>query len=118
MEGVYLAACHKPFAILYRFATWWITVRPLRRIRHRSRRSFLRAAWLEADPNSLYSKHRGGRIRFMVLTDTEVRVLGSLIDKEITTPDYYPLSLNALMVACNQSSNRNPVMYLDEATVA
>ena len=53
-----------------------------------------------------------------ILDDVEVRVLGSLIEKEITTPDYYPLSLNALMAACNQSSNRNPVMHLDEATVA
>jgi uncharacterized protein YceH (UPF0502 family) len=40
-----------------------------------------------------------------------------LIEKEITTPDYYPLSLNALMAACNQSSNRNPVVHYDEATV-
>ena len=53
-----------------------------------------------------------------ILNDAEVRVLGALIEKEITTPDYYPLSLNALMVACNQSSNRNPVMHLDEDTVA
>ncbi len=52
------------------------------------------------------------------LSDTEVRVLGSLIEKEITTPDYYPLSLNALMAACNQSSNRNPVVHFDENTVA
>ena len=52
------------------------------------------------------------------LTDTEVRVLGALIEKEITTPDYYPLSLNALMAACNQSSNRNPVVHYDEGTVA
>jgi uncharacterized protein len=52
------------------------------------------------------------------LTDAEVRVLGSLIEKEITTPDYYPLSLNALLAACNQSSNRNPVVQFDEATVA
>jgi uncharacterized protein YceH (UPF0502 family) len=51
-------------------------------------------------------------------TDTEVRVLGALIEKEITTPDYYPLSLNALVAACNQSSNRNPVMHLDETAVA
>jgi len=51
------------------------------------------------------------------LNDVEVRVLGSLIEKEITTPDYYPLSLNALMAACNQSSNRNPVVHLDEDTV-
>ena len=51
------------------------------------------------------------------LNDTEVRVLGSLIEKEITTPDYYPLSLNALVAACNQSSNRNPVSHFDENTV-
>ena len=52
------------------------------------------------------------------LNDTEVRVLGSLIEKEITTPDYYPLSLNALVAACNQSSNRNPVAHFDEDAVA
>lgn len=51
------------------------------------------------------------------LTDTEVRVLGALIEKEITTPDNYPLSLNALVSACNQSSNRNPITHFDEATV-
>lgn len=45
-------------------------------------------------------------------------MLGALIEKEITTPDYYPLSLNALVAACNQSSNRNPVMHLDEGAVA
>ena len=44
------------------------------------------------------------------LTETEVRVLGSLIEKDITTPEYYPLSLNALLNACNQKSNRDPVM--------
>lgn len=54
----------------------------------------------------------------MELTDNEARVLGCLIEKEITTPDYYPLSLNALVAACNQSSNRNPVVHLDESTVA
>jgi uncharacterized protein YceH (UPF0502 family) len=52
-----------------------------------------------------------------ILTGVEVRVLGSLIEKEITTPDYYPLSLNALVAACNQSSNRHPVMHLDEGVV-
>src|SRR5438132_3288139 len=51
------------------------------------------------------------------LTETEVRVLGSLIEKEIPTPEYYPLSLNALVNACNQKSNRDPVMNLDEAAV-
>ena len=53
----------------------------------------------------------------LLLSDREVRVLGALIEKEITTPDYYPLSLNALMNACNQKSNRHPVMALDEAAV-
>src|SRR5436309_4008086 len=52
------------------------------------------------------------------LSDVEIRVLGSLVEKEITTPEYYPLSLNALVAACNQASNRNPVTHLDEATVA
>jgi uncharacterized protein YceH (UPF0502 family) len=52
------------------------------------------------------------------LSDVEVRVLGSLIEKEITTPDYYPLSLNSVVAACNQSSNRNPVTHFDEDTVA
>lgn len=47
-----------------------------------------------------------------------VRVLGSLIEKEITTPDNYPLTLNALVAACNQSSNRDPVLALDEASVS
>jgi hypothetical protein len=51
------------------------------------------------------------------LTDTEVRVLGALIEKDITTPEYYPLSLNALVNACNQKSNRDPVMQLDEDAV-
>src|SRR5262245_23473180 len=61
---------------------------------------------------------RGALIVEHILNDTEVRVLGSLIEKEITTPDYYPLSLNALTAACNQSSNRNPVTHFDENTVA
>ena len=51
------------------------------------------------------------------LTPAECRVLGCLIEKEITTPEYYPLSLNALINACNQRSNREPVMDLDEETV-
>jgi uncharacterized protein YceH (UPF0502 family) len=51
------------------------------------------------------------------LTETEVRVLGSLIEKDITTPEYYPLSLNALLNACNQKTNREPVMQLDEDAV-
>jgi uncharacterized protein YceH (UPF0502 family) len=51
------------------------------------------------------------------LSDVEVRVLGALVEKEITTPEYYPLSLNALTNACNQKSNRDPVMTLDEDAV-
>jgi uncharacterized protein len=47
-----------------------------------------------------------------------VRVIGALIEKEITTPDNYPLTLNALVGACNQTSNRDPVMSLDDATVS
>jgi hypothetical protein len=52
-----------------------------------------------------------------LLNDVETRVLGSLIEKDITTPDYYPLSLNALVNACNQKNNRDPLMNLDEAAV-
>jgi len=51
------------------------------------------------------------------MNETEVRVLGALVEKEITTPEYYPLSLNALVNACNQKSNREPVMNLDEDAV-
>jgi uncharacterized protein len=51
------------------------------------------------------------------LTTAEARVLGALMEKEVTTPEYYPLSLNALINACNQKSNREPVMELDEETV-
>lgn len=51
------------------------------------------------------------------LSDIEARVLGALVEKEITTPEYYPLSLNALVNACNQKSNREPVMTLDEDAV-
>jgi uncharacterized protein YceH (UPF0502 family) len=53
----------------------------------------------------------------VLLTEIETRVLGSLIEKDITTPDYYPLSLNALVNACNQKNNRDPVMTLDELAV-
>jgi uncharacterized protein len=51
------------------------------------------------------------------LSSTEVRVLGALVEKEITTPEYYPLSLNALVNACNQKSNREPVLTLDDEAV-
>jgi len=53
----------------------------------------------------------------IVLSEVEARVLGALIEKDITTPDYYPLSLNALVNACNQKNNRDPVMSLEENTV-
>ena len=51
------------------------------------------------------------------LNEVEVRILGALLEKEVTTPDNYPLSISALMAACNQSSNRDPVMELDESTL-
>jgi len=52
-----------------------------------------------------------------LLTPTEVRVLGSLIEKQITTPEYYPLTLNSLTAACNQKNNRNPITSLAESEV-
>src|SRR6185369_10773392 len=54
----------------------------------------------------------------VILTETEVRVLGSLIEKQLTTPEYYPLTLNALVAACNQKNNREPVVSYDEQTVS
>src|ERR1700731_2761236 len=53
----------------------------------------------------------------ILLSDVETRGLGALVEKDVTTPDYYPLSLNALVNACNQKNNRDPVMNLDEDTV-
>jgi uncharacterized protein YceH (UPF0502 family) len=53
----------------------------------------------------------------IVLSDVEARVLGCLVEKDITTPEYYPLSLNALIHACNQKSNRDPLMNLEEGAV-
>jgi len=53
----------------------------------------------------------------IILNEVETRVLGSLVEKDVTTPDYYPLSLNALVNACNQKNNRDPVMNLDEDAV-
>lgn len=53
----------------------------------------------------------------LFLHPIEVRVLGSLLEKEITTPEYYPLSLNALVNACNQKSNRDPIVNFDQETV-
>jgi len=53
----------------------------------------------------------------ILLNPVEARVLGALVEKEVTTPEYYPLSLNALVNACNQKNNREPVMSLDEDAV-
>src|SRR6186713_3076829 len=53
----------------------------------------------------------------MQLTVTEARVLGSLVEKQLTTPEYYPLTLNSLTAACNQKSNRDPMMSLTETEV-
>src|SRR6202167_5422703 len=52
------------------------------------------------------------------LTEIEARILGAVLEKEITTPEYYPLSLNALVNACNQKSNRDPEMHLDDDAVS
>lgn len=52
-----------------------------------------------------------------ILSENEVRVLGALIEKQITTPEYYPLTLNSLTAACNQKNNRSPVMSLTESEV-
>jgi uncharacterized protein len=52
------------------------------------------------------------------LSEIETRIIGALVEKELTTPDYYPLSLNALVNACNQKSNREPEMKLDDSTVS
>ncbi|MGD9562023.1 MAG: YceH family protein [Pyrinomonadaceae bacterium] len=51
------------------------------------------------------------------INETEARILGSLVEKQLTTPEYYPLTLNALTAACNQKSNRDPVMSLDESSI-
>ena len=53
-----------------------------------------------------------------ILSAEEVRVVGALVEKQVTTPEYYPLTLNALVNACNQISNRDPVVSYDEQTVA
>src|SRR5258706_7910135 len=66
---------------------------------------------------SLQSERSPTESMELSLTENEVRVLGSLIEKDITTPEYYPLSLNALVNACNQKSNRDPYMQLDEDAV-
>lgn len=57
------------------------------------------------------------RIVLPILTDKEIRVLGSLIEKSKTTPDYYPMTVNAIRLACNQKTSRSPIVEYDEATV-
>lgn len=52
-----------------------------------------------------------------ILNETEARIVGALVEKQLTTPEYYPLTLNALVTACNQKNNREPVTSLDEAAV-
>jgi uncharacterized protein len=52
------------------------------------------------------------------LTETEARIIGALVEKQLTTPEYYPLTLNALVAACNQKTNREPVVNYDEQTVS
>ena len=71
----------------------------------------------QEEPVELKSQLIPSMDKKVILTEIETRVLGSLIEKDITTPDYYPLSLNALVNACNQKNNREPVMSLDEAAV-
>jgi uncharacterized protein len=58
-----------------------------------------------------------GSVPAVDLDDVEIRILGCLIEKQRTTPDQYPLSLNALRLACNQATNRDPVVDYDEATI-
>src|SRR5437016_8373703 len=60
---------------------------------------------------------RGAITVDVILNEIEARVIGSMIEKKLTTPDYYPLTLNALTNACNQISNRDPVVSFDEQTV-
>jgi uncharacterized protein YceH (UPF0502 family) len=78
-------------------------------------------------PNALAALAKSGTIATIekqerqimdfVLSEAEIRVLGSLVEKEFTTPEYYPLSLNALVNACNQKTNREPVVSYDEDDV-
>lgn len=79
------------------------------------------AASTHFDPNSHFCGSVVRLYNLLVtlspLSDIETRVLGALIEKDITTPDYYPLSLNALVNACNQKNNREPVMTLNEDQV-
>lgn len=73
----------------------------------------------ESDVDAIYFNflRKGNIMVDFELTAPEARVLGCLMEKEMTTPEYYPLSLNGLVNACNQKSNRNPVVGYDENTV-
>lgn len=64
------------------------------------------------------SEGSGQNVLNPILNEVEVRIVGALIEKQVTTPDYYPLTLNALMHACNQIQNRDPVVAFDERTIA
>src|SRR5260221_10704146 len=81
--------------------------------------SFLPLHRLLTGPTWVSYRHRPCKTGAMdlLLHPIEVRVLGSLLEKEITTPEYYPLSLNALINACNQKSNREPTVNFDQETV-
>src|SRR6185295_16982278 len=75
-------------------------------------RTFRGARWSASD-----FKHRRRSVT-TILTDIETRVLGSLIEKQVTTPEYYPLTLNSLTLACNQKNNRHPVTSYTENQVS
>ncbi len=72
---------------------------------------------MDETPGPVVKDFPGDTVGPIVLSDVEVRMLGSLVEKQLTTPDYYPLTLNALTQACNQLSNREPVVSYDEVTV-
>ena len=71
----------------------------------------------DTTPDALASSASATAPSWPILSAVEARVLGALIEKELTTPDYYPLSLNALVAACNQKNNRDPMTQLEENTV-
>jgi len=61
--------------------------------------------------------YKQGKDKMRIFSETEIRIIGCLIEKEITTPEQYPLTLNALTTACNQKSNRDPVTSLTDSDV-
>jgi uncharacterized protein YceH (UPF0502 family) len=84
---------------------------------HRHCRLHPCAIWALLDPQEIFARHMEVTMLELRLTPLEVRILGVLLEKEVTTPEYYPLTLNALTRACNQKSNRHPVVDYDEKTV-